>query len=269
MSKTTHLTGDPEGSPAPVSEPSTAFGWHPLDAYSGHKGAEEAVALCLIKDLGLFVTRAGERNQSHDIEVSGISRRRYRGDSLIVNPGLYEVKMLWRRSDRHAFDRRFKAGTRGERIYGRRDSSIKSFALSLEREIDSIIESNTHDPKGSSLEFVEQAHGFIDDAMARRHSKGFTRRLERLARASLLIPNLSQQARAVLDSTVQGHDIAQGFGDLEGIFIVAGPKYTLVTKAEMASMLSLDSASSEGPKIRLHGVIPLETTKARRKKSKK
>lgn len=281
MRRTTHSIGDREGSQEPAS--STVFGWRKLGKHSNHKEAEQRVAEALISEFGIYVTHAGDRTQSHDIEVSGISWRRSRYDQGGLSPGLYEVKSLWRKNERCKFDRRFKVGTRGETIYGRRDSQIKSFALSLERELDLIMDSNVRDgvKLGSGSEnqrFVEQSHGFIDQALMRKHSKSFEERLRRLAKSSVQIPSLTVPADAILQGGIGSEDILRGFSDIEGIFVVAGPIYTLVTKAEMPNLLTFDSASSEGPKIRLHGdipsehrskVIPLETNKARKGKKSK
>jgi hypothetical protein len=54
----------------------------------------------------------------------------------------------------------------------------------------------------------------------------------------------------VLYNRVQGSDIIGGFSDIEGIFIVAGPNYTLVTRGEIPEFLAFDSVSSEGLKLR-------------------
>jgi len=282
MSRITHLIGDRDGSQGPASSvpADTRFGWRRLDsAYSSCIEAEDSVASSLIHDFGVFVTRAGDRSQSHDLEVSGISRRRPRGSGRLhdaVDPGLYEVKTLWRRNENCAFDRRFKVGTRGEIIYGRRDSEIKRFALSLESAIDGIMEDNVADglvlrdgTPGRVTEFVEASHRFIDDALTRRHSKSFDERLRRIAQASLHIPVLTLHARAVLEGLITIEDIRRGFHDIEGIFVVAGPMYTLVTKAEMGNLVTFDSASAEGPKLRMHGVIPSETNRTRKGKKQK
>lgn len=269
MKATTRLIGDRDGSQGPAS--STRFGWRRLDSYSGHSEAEDRVGKALIDDFAVYVTRAGDRNQSHDLEVTipnGSGRRRSARrlpDGLVS--GLYEVKSLWRRNERSAFDRRFKVGTRGETIYGRRDSQVKAFALSLEECLDEMVAAN---PKADSVGLIESAFSFIDDAMARRHSKGFEERLTRLAKASIGIPELTRRSLAVLSDPITSDDILRGFNDIEGIFVVAGPTYTLVTKAEMGSFLSFDSASSEGPKIRMLGVIPSETVQRKEKgKTKK
>lgn len=260
MKRTTHLIGDREGSREPAS--STRFGWRKLGPYSGHAEAELRVAEALESEFGVRIIRAGERTQSYDIEVSGISRRRHHYDQGELTPGLYEVKSLWRKNDRSKFDRRFKVGTRGEMIYGRRDSEIKAFALALEDELDRMLIDSVNGIRSvtgsENRHFVDSAHEFIDQAIGRRHSKAFEERLVCLARAALFTPALTNRASSVLSGSVSNEDILRGFSDLEGIFVVAGPLFTLITRQEVPNMLAFDSASSEGPKLRMHGDIPSE-----------
>lgn len=273
MRGTTLSIGDPEGSQAPASK--TGFGWRKLEEYSGHAEAEDRVGKALIDDFSVYVTRAGDRTQSYDLEVTvpnGSTRRRSGRrlpDGLIS--GLYEVKSLWRRNERSAFDRRFKVGTRGERIYGRRDAQIKAFALALEDGMEEIFADlqRAGGHPWTNRTFVEFSHEMIDHSMARRHSKWFNDQLGFLAGHLTGVPLISRQAQAVIASGITEADILRGFSDIEGIFVVAGPLYTLVTKAEMGRLLSFDSASSEGPKIRMLGVIPSETTQRKEKGKKK
>lgn len=221
----------------------------------------------------------GNRQQSHDLEIhSKITRPDYEDPYLRfagLSPGKYEVKSLWRRSETQSFDRRFKVGRRGERLYGRRDAEIKSFASGLEDEIDAIIQNFVDEgrvaktSKDAMTRFVTETHAFISDAFERRHSKAFNERIERLATASLSIPTLTVRAHSVLNGGVQGPDIVRGFDDIQGIFIVAGPMYTLITRTEMPQFLTFDSASSEGPKLRFVGVIKSEQNKSRKEKGKK
>jgi hypothetical protein len=264
MSRTTLSIGDPDGSQGPATSP--RFGWRKLDPYTGHAEAEERVGESLIGLFGVFVTHAGDRTQSHDLEVSGVSCRQSRYDRGGLAAGLYEVKSLWRKNERSSFDRRFKVGTRGERIYGRRDSQIKAFAVALEDELEHVLESNVRESKttfGRNTDFVESAHAFIDQAMGRRHSKAFEERLMRLARASLNVPRLTVRAQALLDGAITNADVLRGFSDIQGIFVVAGDLFTLVTKGEFGSFIGFDSASSEGPKLRLIGEIPSEAVRLR------
>ena len=228
-----------------------------------------------------YIHPAGDRTQSFDLQISS----RLHTDPFLSAVGLpagkYEVKSLWRRSDGGSFDRRFKVGQRGERIYGRRDTEIKAFAQALEDEIDNIVEHSVDPGKdeygrsyprakaGTVTRTVEDIHGLVDLAMERKHSKAFMERILRLARASLSIPRLTIPAHRVITGGVQGPDIMKGFDDIEGIFVVAGPMYTLITRTEMPEFLAFDSASSEGPKLRLVSVIPSEGTKARKEKGKK
>jgi hypothetical protein len=274
MSRTTLSIGGPDGSQGPTSK--TGFGWRKLESYSGHAEAEDRVGKALIDDFSVYVTKAGDRTQSYDLEVTipnGSGRRRSARrlpDGLVS--GLYEVKSLWRRNERSAFDRRFKVGTRGEKIYGRRDAQIKAFALALEDGMEEIFAElhRSGERLWSNRTFVEFSHEMIDHAMARRHSKWFNDQLEFLAERLAGVPLISRQAQAVISSGIADADILRGFSDIEGIFVVAGPTYTLVTKAEMGRLLSFDSASSEGPKIRMLGVIPSETAQRKEKgKTKK
>ncbi len=246
MKAITHLTGGPGGSQEPASSLKASRDWRPLPDYTGHKGAEEAVAQALERDFDVTVTRAGERSQSYDIEVSlnGFSD---------LDPRLYEVKSLWRRNERCTFDRRIKVGTRGETIYGRRDAQIKSFALSLEEGLAGF--------DADANDVIPTTREFIDAALSRRHSKSFHTRLRDVAAAVSGLQGhefLVKKAHAIISGSVGADDIVRGFDDISGIFVVAGPIYTLVTKAEIAEFFTFDSASSEGPRLRLHGVIPSE-----------
>lgn len=266
MKVTVPLIGVPDVSQAQAFD-APRFGWHKLTKYSGHKEAEDAVAHALIS-LGMFVGRAGDRSQSYDLEILECSSCTQNRECRIhksknINPGKYEIKSLWRKNDRSAFDRRFKIGTRGEEMYGRRDASIKSFALQLEKEIDFILEANVkHQNRDfNNLTFVSEAHSFIDSALIRKHSKSFEDRLWRLCTASLGIPAMNYAAATVLNNSIENADIVRSFNGIEGIFIVAGPIFTLVRVDEFARFITFDSASSEGAKLRFKGVIPSEQAK--------
>jgi hypothetical protein len=252
------------------------YGWRRLLS-SGKPGEtdEDRVAYTVSHDAGVLIEKAGSRTQSYDLEIKDRQRaaRAYLA-AFGIETGKYEVKSLWRKNEKSAFDRRFKIGTRGEKVYGQRDAAIKAFALALENEIDSIIEHSVDDEgvkveAGTVQKFVEETHEFIDRAIGRKHAKSFSTRLERLAKAARSIPNLRLAAQRVLDTEIQGHDIVRGFDDLHGIFVVAGPMYTLITKAEMPDFLFFDSASSEGPKLWLAGVIQSNPIKTRKEKGKK
>lgn len=206
--------------------------------------------------------------QSHDLEVTlGI---------VDVPPGFYEVKRLHLQKGRYV-DRRFKAGTRGEKIYGRRDAEIKSFATALEDYLDHAWDPvMMHDQKSSwagvqrepgpqwGVEAVTDLHDFIDQALLRKHGKKFHERLLRLAKASKEIPTLLVPAWNVLNGGVRGKDIEAGFASLSGIFVIADHIYTLVKPSEYTSFIGFDSASAEGPKLTYQGVVPLD--KGTRKK---
>lgn len=186
-----------------------------------------------------------------------------------LETGNYEVKSLWRRNDNCAFDRRFKLGQRGERIYGMRDSRIKSFAMGLDTELESIMENSISYPIGERRPnemrlFFDETSEFIRQAVERRHSKDFEARLVRLAGVCQVIPTMTARARDIMNSAVQPIDIAKGFADVEGIFVTAGPIYTLITTNEIKDFLAFDSASSEGPKVRYTKIIPSETNRKRK-----
>lgn len=202
-----------------------------------------------IRSLGALALATAGRNNSHDLEVTlGINH---------VDPGYYEVKRLYLRDGKY-LDRRFKAGQRGERIYGRRDAEIKGFATALEDYLDSCL---------WGLNAVEETHAFIDKALLRKHGKKFQERLIRLANAGAKIPTLSRVSNAVLQGGVRPQDIEAGFSSLSGIFIIAGTIYTLVKPKEYKSLIGFDSGSAEGPKLTYQGVVPL--AKNERKKGKK
>lgn len=222
--------------------------------------AEQRVTQTLLNIPGITVKPAGKRSQSHDLEVSDSNGAFARIPGVI--PGRYEVKALWRKREGRAFDPRFKVGQRGERIYGVRDSLIKAFAA-LKNQVDHILEHAVSHPsygqtKDELIQFVEQAHGFIEQAVLRRHSKSFAARLERLARVSQYIPTMLPIARQALYNRIQASDIVGGFSDIEGVFVVAGPNYTLVTRDEIPEFLAFDSVSSEGLKLRYTQKIPTD-----------
>ncbi len=230
------------------------YGWRALRDDSTGSDSERKLTNTLIVDCGCNIVCAGKRTQSYDVEIlsSGYATyREYNNNPFLafvgLKPGKYEIKSLWRKNENRKFDRRFKVGQRGEKIYGKRDAEIKSFAIGLDQMIDS---------GDFGLEFVEQAHSFIDQAFERRHSKEFNERILRLAKASLMIPSITKQAQTVLDGGITGADIMKGFSDIEGIFIIAGPIYTLVKREEIPKFLVFNSASSEGPKLTYKNVIP-------------
>ncbi len=251
------------------------YGWRRLLS-TGKVGEtdEDRVGYTVSHDAGVRVILAGSRVQSYDLEIEGRVTARAYLVAAGIEAGKYEVKSLWRKNKNCTFDRRFKVGTRGEKIYGKRDAAVKAFALALESEIDSIVEHSVDDEgvkvkPGSVQKFVEETHDFIDRAVGRKHCKSFNERIERLAKAARNVPNLRIAAERVLDAEVQADDIVRGFDDLNGIFVVAGDLYTLVTKAEMPDLLAFDSASSEGPKLRWQGVIQSNPDKVRKVKGKK
>lgn len=267
MKQITHLIGDQEGSPEVASDENvtTSYGWRELGPYSSHSEMEWGIIDSLESDLNISTVRhAGNRNQSYDIEILDDDA------SDVLAPGLYEVKSLWRRNDTSRFDRRFKVGTRGEEIYGRRDSQIKSFALAFEDELIELMEGNVRNGIDTinNVKFVEKSFAFIDDALGRKHSKCFEAKLNRVASAAIHLPSLRTQAEDIISGGIGPADIVRGFRNIQGVFVVAGHKYTLVTQAEMASMFAFDSASSEGPKLRMLGVIPSEQDTRVKKKNK-
>jgi len=265
VTQTGRWTGDPAASPGQASEP--AFGWRELfiDPTAAPCSAEQQVAHTVYVRYGVPVKRAGKRTQSYDLEINDRVFARAAG----IEPGRYEVKALWRKTEVRAFDPRFKVGRRGEKFYGRRDSLIKAFAVALETQVDHILQDSVSHPgwgkrsRDELTRFVEETHTLIDQAMQRRHSKSFAARFERLAQVSLRIPTMLPVARDLLYNRVQPSDIVGGFADLEGIFLVAGPLYTMVSRDEIAQFLVFDSASSEGVKLRYVGKIPREPLQVR------
>lgn len=266
MRETRPLTGALGGSPEPPSE-EPDYGWREL--WDGADlDPEHRVSSTLSILYGLDVEQAGARNQSFDLRI----RLGCAPFAKVVGleTGNYEVKSLWRRGPRYSFDRRFKVGQRGELIYGLRDAHIKAFALALEEQIDFVMEHSVQSPpaapaRDEMLRFCDATHGFIGQATQRRHSKGFETQLDRLARICLVIPTMTKLARSVLTSGVQPDDILRGFRDLEGIFLTAGPIYTLVTSKEIPKFIAFDSASCEGPKLRYTKAIPSEKKPETRK----
>lgn len=258
--------------PVGVSSESTAFGWRRLVDYN-LDDTELRVVSTLSTDFGANVNHAGDRSQSYDLEiVSPIVGRPNPYLSIVgLSPGRYEIKSLWMRES-GTFDPRFKLGQRGEKVYGRRDAQVKSFAQCLESELDNIIEHSVvrccdnqscHHPRaeaGTVASSVLDIHDIVDRAMARRHSKSFMERILRLAEVSVGIPRLTVAAQLLRKGGITQADIAKGFEDIEGIFIVAGHTYTLVSKDEYAGFLAFDSASSEGPKLRYVKAVPSEET---------
>lgn len=174
-----------------------------------------------------------------------------------IPPGFYEVKKLHVRKGSKSVDRRFKAGQRGERIYGRRDAEIKAFAQGLENYLDG----RWDDPPVGGIhwgrEAVEDLHDFIDQALERRHGKKFDERLRRLAEAACKLPGLLPVAYPAARGGVSAQNIANGFASLSGIFVMAGNIYTLVKPKEYTRFIGFDSASAEGPKLSYLGVVPL------------
>lgn len=224
------------------------FGWRCLpvagsayDDWRRRKGPDEELISDTLCDYGARANETGGRNNSHDLEVTlGIDT---------VPPGFYEVKRLSARPGGKSFDPRFKAGRRGETIYGRRDAEIKSFAIKLESFLDECL---------WGREAVESAHDFIDQALQRRHGKKFHERLLRLAKIGLTIPDLIFASKDVIKGGVHHQDISAGFSGLKGIFLIAGHNYTLINSNEYKDFIGFDSASAEGPKLAYKNVIPLQ-----------
>jgi len=223
----------------------TEFGWYNLRLPWWTPTTDESDEQAIVNALyikGVRCNKTAGRYQSHDLEVTlGATH---------LDPGFYEVKRLSLRPGGKSVDRRFKVGRRGETIYGRRDAEIKSFAIALENFLDSCL---------WTVEATIATHEFIDQALQRRHGKRFNERLLRLADRSLSIPELANEARAVLQGGVRSQDIETGFTSLSGIFVITGHIYTLVKPKEYTRFIGFDSASAEGPKLSFHGVVPLES----------
>ena len=227
----------------------TAFGWQTLYYNRGYSGnsdwspdiSDEQLIVTSIERDGSRANVTAGRNNSHDLEVT------LGTDGL--TPGFYEVKRLTARPGGKSFDPRFKAGRRGETIYGRRDAEIKTFAIQFENFLDEC--------EGWGVEAVVATHEFIDQALQRRHGKKFNERLLRLAHRGLSIGDLLFASKRVIQGGVGHTDISAGFAGLAGIFIIAGHNYTLVRPNEYKQFIGFDSASAEGPRLRYSGVIPL------------
>lgn len=226
----------------------TAFGWQTLYYNKNYRSDhawipaipdEQMVVTSIERDGSRAIVTAGRKN-SHDLEVTlGIDT---------APPGFYEVKRLSSRPGGKSFDPRFKAGRRGETIYGRRDAEIKTFVMQLE---------NFLDQCEWGVEAVTSTHDFIDQALQRRHGKKFNERLLRLAHRGLSIGDLLFASKRVIQGGVGHTDISAGFAGLAGIFIIAGHNYTLVRPNEYKQFIGFDSASAEGPRLRYSGVIQL------------
>ena len=223
------------------------FGWRKLATLPNQHVSDEECICESIDRLGNRSKPTGTRYQSHDLEVT-------LGGFIV--PGFYEVKRLHLREGKYV-DRRFKVGRRGERMYGRRDAEIKSFATALEDFLDGVWDS-PHPAIHWGKKEVEDMHSFIDLALQRKHGKKFHDRLLRLADACNSIPTMLKQSLSVSRGSVRPQDIEAGFAGLSGIFIIAGHIYTLVKPKEYKSFIGFDSASAEGPKLTYQGVVPLE-----------
>lgn len=222
------------------------YGWRDLvdtDAIIYDLIGHEGQLAETLSQAGLTTNRAGSRHQRYDLEVVTDPM-----EELVA--GRYEVKSLHRGKGRRKFDRRFKTGSRGESIYGRRDAQIKSLALDIEE----MLEQNWT----AGVVPTEQVMEFIDDALERRHSKSFLRGFTIVAEAYDDVLSLRSAKTFLGNQGVQGEDIVRGFSDIEGIFILAGHNYTLVSRTEFPSFFEFDSVSVEGVKLRFQGTIPSE-----------
>ena len=237
-------TGAP-ASPSAATDDTPEYGWRRLEQSWWNPrpaGYPDETRICEALRLieGARAIPTGGRGQSHDLEVTlGVAH---------IPPGFYEVKRLHVRDGKYV-DRRFKAGQRGERIYGRRDAEFKSFATALEDFLDDCL---------WGYQAVSDTHEFIDQAFLRKHGKKFEQRAIRLAQAASSIPQLALSAKRVLDGGVRPQDIEAGFSSLGGIFVIADHIYTLVKPKEYTRFIGFNSAGAEGPKLSFQGTVPLD-----------
>lgn len=206
---------------------------------------EQLVAHTL-SESGFLIRQAGSRYESFDLEI-------VQDPAGELAPGRYEVKTLSRSGS--SFDRRFKVGSRSERIYGRRDAEIKAAAM----EAEDLMESPGWYYQLSVVD-VDELHRTIDMALARRHGKkfdeSFTHALTAITRVRLPLGMPYRMIDKFIKGSVTNRNIAEGFSDIAGIFIVAGANYTLVKAGELTRFISFDSVSAEGVKLRYNGRVP-------------
>jgi len=253
------------------------YGWRELRQLAGEDDPECHITWTLSTNYGVEVTRNGSRNESYDLTIGDYGYSKYTGienpflAQVGLSPGRYEVKSLWRKSEGRKFDRRIKVGRRGERIYGRRDAAVKSFALELDAFLEEFIDGErdieiegprVNGTVGRLSVVALEIFEFVDQALERRHSKSFDERMRRLAQAAFVVPSLRVPAQRALTVEICGSDILNGFEDLQGIFVVAGDHYTLVSQREISTFFAFDSASSEGLRLRFLGKIPSEPIKS-------
>ena len=231
-----------------VTVPASEFGWNKLHV-GGAKGPltsdELIVAHSVREQTGCTVEVAGSRYESFDLLISS--------GSLLA--GKYEVKRLSRSGK--SFDRRFKVGSRSERIYGHHDSVIKAAAL----EAEDLLECFEWDI-AYGVEQLDAMHCAIDDAKHRRHGRKFERFFYD-AIASLMAVARPESSPAIdrflMKQSISADDIIRGFSEISGIFLMAGANYSLVKQDEIARLIAFDSVSVEGVKLRYLGVVPYDT----------
>ncbi len=202
---------------------------------------------------GFGVVQAGGRHRSYDLEIVDVPHWAA-AVPWQPGPGRYEVKALHRPRARAKFDPRFKVGARGGRMYGRRDAETKAAALELERNLDA-------DPPDGigpiAVAGVALVHELFDRALEGRHSRRFVKDFRSMCEFHAMDPSRHCPAvREYLRGSVTGAEIVKGYCDLDGLFVIAGDTYTLVSRAEMSSRIALDSVGSEGVKLRYLGQIP-------------
>lgn len=236
--------------------PSPRLGWHEIRSFPVDENDEGVLADYLMLR-NYAVQRAGGRHQRYDLEIvhtSWVTPGTYEERPIpMITSGRYEVKSLPRRKKvTHAWDRRFKAGSRGHYIYGRRDAEVKAFALDLEELIgDGTFPVSTFKQPGMS---ITEVHDLIDACLQGRHSKKLMAQLTLLAEVYEDDYGVMSATR-LLRGRVGPTDILGAFSDLDGIFVVAGAYFTLIAKDEIPDFLIVDSASVEGVKLKYVGHI--------------
>jgi hypothetical protein len=231
------------------------FGWQRIDRSGDLEEAELAV-VSFLEGKGHVVSREGKRSQSYDLTSDGLH---------------YEVKSLWRRSSSRLFDRRFKVGSRGERIYGEMNHSVCDFVLALEGLAIDIVERDVMRSftKGLSrgrwdnFQMIRNVQELVDLALLRKHSRGFFEKLK--GYGDLLEMNaLNDPISKVVDlyrnmkrcESMIPSLVSRSFSDVDGIYIVAGDNVTLVQRDEIPQFISFFSVGTEGVVLRYEHDVP-------------
>lgn len=200
-----------------------------------------------LKSWGSHVRQAGSRYQNYDLEIL---------DCANLPLGRYEIKALHRNGK--SFDRRFKVGSRSEKIYGKRDAEIKAAALVLDdyidwvfKEPDRAVQRNEYSAD-ANLQWILNLK---NQAFERKHGKNFIKdfieNIKPFHDWHYAYPFKINK----LSRPVTSKEICEGYSDIQGIFLVLEDNYTLIRHDEFAKFIEFDSASSEGIKLRYTGKL--------------